>query len=478
MRTVKRSGHGLALLLALAALLGMARCGSLILGRVSGAVTTTVSDPPTCSPPQGGFRHVWITVVGVRAHIESSAAPEASGWQDLTPGLALAPRQVDLLAAPSGCVLTVLGSTTGLPPGRYQQIRFLLLSNNPPLGTPVPPLNNCGVEGFNCVELADGSIEELELSSEAQTGIKVPPGRIAGGAIVIEAGQSADINIDFNACASIVAQGNNRFRLNPTLHAGEVGRTQFSISGRVVDSAGGAIGGGAALVAAEQRDAQGFDRVIMQTRADANGNFTFCPLPEGSYDIVATALSGSGVTYNPTIAFQVPVGTALGNIPLVPETGPSTAPATLTGTVTTSTGSAPTSADIALSALQTATPAGASPVDVTIPLLDNLTPNVATAPGTCPAGTSCATYTLFVPASNPSVGTFSPSGITYAPPASGAVNYKVNARASVPLSGGTPNCSPAELTTNQDAAGSPLAVAPGATTTVQRLNFTACQPGF
>ena len=36
------------------------------------------------------------------------------------------------------------------------------------------------------------------------------------------AGQTKDLNIDFNACASIVQQGNGQFRLKPVLHAGEV----------------------------------------------------------------------------------------------------------------------------------------------------------------------------------------------------------------------------------------------------------------
>ncbi|MFQ5926592.1 MAG: DUF4382 domain-containing protein, partial [Terriglobia bacterium] len=181
------------LLLALAVLVGLAGCGgsgeTQVRGNVAGVVTVTLSDPPTCRFAPGAFRHIWITVTDVRAHISAGAQANASGWQDLTPGLADAPQQVDLLAAPTGCTLAMLGSTLGLPPGQYQQIRFILLSNDPPPGTPTPGLNNCGNQGFNCVELANGGPRRLELSSEAQTGIKIPPGRIAGGAITIEAGQ-------------------------------------------------------------------------------------------------------------------------------------------------------------------------------------------------------------------------------------------------------------------------------------------------
>ncbi|MFQ5816691.1 MAG: DUF4382 domain-containing protein [Terriglobia bacterium] len=482
LRNPTREARGLPLLLALAVLVGLVGCGSStqVSTSVSGVVTTTLSDPPTCRFAPGAFRHIWITVTDVRAHISAGAQPEAGGWQDLTPGLADAPQQVDLLGAPTGCTLALLGSTSGLPVGQYQQIRFILLSNNPASGTPTPGQNNCGSQGFNCVELADGSLHRLKLSSEANTGIKIPPGQIAGGALTVEAGEAVDVNIDFNACASIVVQGGNLFRLLPSLHAGEVSLAQGAISGRVVDTTtGNPIAGGTVLVAAEQPDAGGIDRVIMQTRADANGNFNFCPLPEGNYDIVATAIDGSGVTYNATITFAVPVGTSLGDIPLEPETGTDTGPGTLTGTLTTSTGSTATSADIALSALQTATPEGGSAVEVSIPLLGNSTPNVATASdATCPVNTNCATYTLLVPASNPSVGTFSSDGTTYAAPATGAVNYKVSARASVPSSGGLENCSPAELIATLDSSGGALAATPNATTTVETLDFTGCQAGF
>lgn len=439
----------------------------------SGPVLTTISDPPTCAFPAGSLRSVWITVTGVRAHIDSGADSNAAGWQDLTPGLSSAPMQIDLLASPSSaCTLGVLGSTAGLPAGRYQQIRFLLLSNNPVPGTPAPGVNNCGAQGFNCLVLADGSIHRLELSSQDLTGIKIPPGRIASGGIMLEAGQSADINIDFNACASIVRQGNSRFRLLPTLHAGEVSAPRGALTGRVVDTAtGSSIVGGTIIVAAEQPDAQGIDRIIMQTRADANtGTFSFCPLPEGTYDIVATGVSASGATYHATIALGVAAGTAMGDLPLVPVSGASTAPATLTGTVTSSTGTAAATADVALSALQTAIPASGSPRDVTVPLLGDSTVNVATTTGgLCPASAACATFTLLVPGGNPSVGTFASTGTTFAAPAGAPVNYKVSGRATT--------CSPAEVIVTQDSAGGALVATAGTTTNVQTINLVGCQAG-
>src|SRR5262249_19583243 len=160
---------------------------------------------------------------------------------------------------------------TGLPPGDYQQIRLHLLSNTPAAGEATPVPNNCtDTGGFNCVELRNGAHRLLRLSSEAQTGMKIPPGQIAGGAIRLQSNQAADLNIDFNACASIVQQGNGAFRLKPTLRAGVVVLPTQVISGLVVDTnTRQPIPNAAVIVMAEQRDTEGIDRVVMQTLASS-----------------------------------------------------------------------------------------------------------------------------------------------------------------------------------------------------------------
>src|SRR5712691_9116557 len=153
----------------------------------SGTVTVSLSDPPTCKAPRSDLNRVWVTITLVRAHLSSAAAPDDSGWVTLV-DLRANPLQIDLFAtSETTCVLTRLGSTTGLPPGDYQQIRLHLLSNAPAAGEAKPSPNNCAdTGGFNCVELMNGTRRVLLLSSEAQTGIKIPPGQIAGGTIRLQ----------------------------------------------------------------------------------------------------------------------------------------------------------------------------------------------------------------------------------------------------------------------------------------------------
>ena len=444
---------------------------------VTGVITTSLTDPPTCS---ASFDHVWVTVTKVTANISSSAAETDGGWVTLA-DLTSSPRQFDLLSlASTTCVLTQLGSTTGLVPGDYQQIRLYLLSNTATSG---PSPNNCGNNnGFNCVVPHGGSPQELLLSSEAQSGLKIPSGQIAGGGINLAAGQSADLNINFDACASILLQGNGQYRLKPTLNAGVVSVNSNSISGKVVDSNStpNAIGG--AVVLLEQPDSSGIDRVLDAGVSGPDGSFIFCPLPSGNnsgkFDVVvdATSTTAALVTtvYGATVALNVPVGTNLNNIPLVSEgtgTALTTPWSTITGQVTSAGSGGATVADITLSALQSVT-AGGSTVLVTVPafkvtgqpptVITSATPTPSSP--ACPSGTDCNNYSLMVPSGNPQAGAFSSGAITYTAPAAPPVTYNLNAT--------SPNCTGS---TPSPATASSIAVTPMATTNVSTvLAFTGC----
>jgi Domain of unknown function (DUF4382) len=456
----------------LAALLSLAGCGGNNASTPSdqsmkGMVTVSISDPPTCgSSSDGPFLHVWVTITDVKINASSSAGDNDAGWIDLTPNLKNSPQQVDLLAAATNqCFLATLGSI-GLQAGSYQQIRIILADNSAP-----PANNNCHTTpaSANCVVLAsDGSFQVLNLSSESRTGIKIPSGQIAGGQFTIANGQTKDLNIDFDACASIVTEGHGRFRLKPVLHAGEVSTTSSSINGTLVDNATGQpIAGGKSIVALEQASG-GIDRVIMQTTPDAAGNFVFCPVPAGTYDVVAVAVNGAGVSYAANITTGVVPGNALGNVPMNAVTGANTSQGSIVGMITTaSAGSAGAAADLTVSALQ-----AVSSVQITIPLAQqsSATATLSTVPGAaCPTNTDCASYTLDLPGVNPTVGAFSSTGTSYAAGAAGAASYVVDAQAFVPSSGGTADCSPSEMSIAAQS------VTPGNVTNAPTLAFTGCQ---
>lgn len=442
----------------------------------TGTVNISISDPPTCAAPNGPYAHVWVAVKDVKIHQSASAGPNDAGWVDLTPDLSTAPQQIDLLGiANNTCFLAMLGSKVELQAGTYQQIRVFLgdasiassLSNN-----------NCkDGTGVNCVQMtADNSFHILNLSSESTTGIKIPSGQLAGGAFTIAPGEVKDLNIDFDTCDSIVPEGNGQFRLKPVLHAGEVALTSTSITGHLVDSVSHtSIIGGTAIVALESLDsAAGIDRVIMQVSPDTNGNFVLCPVPAGTYDVVAVAVNGAGVAYAATITTGAQPGNALGDIPMVAQLGANLTDGSITGTVSTTTGTAGTAADITLFAMQQVS-INSTNVNVIIPLAQqsSATASVTTASGgSCAANTDCATYTLAVPAMWPNIGAFSSGGTSYAQSNAVPVTYSVGADASL---SGAPDCTPPEVIVNTLNGGGALGVTPGGSSGAATLSLTACQ---
>jgi hypothetical protein len=324
----------------------------------------------------------------------------------------------------------------------------------------------------NCVVLAaDNSVHALTLSSEVQSGLKIPSGQIAGGKFTIAAGETKDLDIDFNACASIVASSSGQFSLKPVLHAGEVGLSS-AINGTVVDtSTGKPIVGGTTVVALEQKDGSGVDRVIMATLTDGNGNFALCPVPTGSYDLVVATVNGLGVFYAPTVTTGVQDSTAVGNIPVTPEPGTigaNTGPSSLTGVAQTGGASGGVSEIVTLSALQTVGISGSN-VLVTIPLVQQsvATANVTTVgDAACQSGFDCVSFTLAVPGVNAFVGPFMGANTKYIQGTT-PTSYNVDGQP-VPHADNTPVCGQTEVKS------STVTVTPGNSFPVGTLSFTSC----
>lgn len=460
----------------------LAAAAGIVVGCSSGTTgpTTTgmatanlhLSDPSTCTSPDGPYSHVYVTISDVQAHTSASAGPNEAGWVDLTPKLSQSPQQVDLLGpAVSQCFLANLGDSQQLQAGNYQQIRVILSTTVPAgQGKGIGGTDACGSQA-NCVVLADDSVHTLLLSSEAKTGLKIPSGQIANGGFNIAAGQTKDLDIDFDTCDSIVQEGNGDYRLKPVLHAGEVSTTSTSINGVVVDNATGKPLDGVVEVALEQPDANGVDRIFMSTVAGPDGSFVFCPLPAGTYDVVIVGRSSAGVVYSPTVVTGVAPGQTIAVVSLHALPAVSTGPAVLQGMVSSQNGATPpagTAAYVQLSTLE----AVSSTLTVTVPFVPSLSAiefAVATSNGaSCPAGTDCVSYNLQTSAGPVFVGAYSSGSITLTQSALPA-SYTVDAIATVPASGGTLDCSPSEL---KSAALTPVA---GTTALVPTLTFAGRQ---
>ncbi len=451
------------------------------------AVKVTLTDPATCEAPTGPFSAVWVTISDVQANISSTAGATDSGWVDLTPSLTQNKQavQVNMLAlANSGatqCLLAHLGDNMELQAGNYQQIRLILASSTS--GLTLTSANNASTSVFattdqcsstgaaNCVQLAsDSSFHALQLSSEAQTGLKIPSGQIAGGGISISAGETKDLNIDFNTCASIVKEGNGMYRLKPVLTAGVVSTTSTSMNGKVVDATGAAVAG--ATVALEQpdgtKDSSGnpIDRIVLATVTASDGTWVICPVPASTYgntyDVVIIGSNATGML-SPTIVTGVSVGSTVGTIKLNAAAAALTSAAntagTLSGQVTSvNASSAGVVIDAALSVLETF-----SGVDYTIPLPATGAQSSADAalvttaaytnqsPACSPTSADCANYSIVVPASSAYIGAWSSGTITLTAPASALATYTVDGIATTDSSTPTSDCTPPEKFTTATA---------------------------
>lgn len=431
--------------------------------------TVSISDPATCAGPSGPFSHVYVTITDVQANVSSTAGDNDSGWKDLTPNLSKQPKQIDLLGqANNQCFLATLGDAQQLQAGNYQQIRLILADNSATLAN-----NLCG-SSTNCVVLSsDNSVHTLQLSSESRTGLKIPSGQIASGGFNVSSGQTKDLNIDFDTCASIVQQGNGQYRLKPVLHAGEVSTTSTSINGKILDKTTGNPVEGTVLVALEQKDATGVDRIVMSTLAGVDGTFVFCPISAGTYDVVIVGVRADGVAYQPSIVTSIANGQTTGNVNLYAATVGTQGSVTLAGTVTSqNSAKSGTVTDVELSALEAV--GATTPVTFTIPLLPNAQQSSATIAATTASSSSCApnvdcvNYAMTLPAGGPYVGAYSGSGVSLTQSAPLAT-YVVDGIAFVPSSGGVANCNPSEMKTQT------YALSDNFSLTVAALAFTQCQ---
>lgn len=139
----------------------------------------------TDKPAIGNISAVMVHVV--RLEIHKNGTDSTSGWQLLSDSA----QTVNLLDLTNG--KSKLLATKDLDPGTYSQIRMILGTNNS--------------------VTSDGNDYSLTIPSSTQTGIKI------NANITVNAGDTYNILLDFNAAQSIHKTGNGRFMMKPVIHS-------------------------------------------------------------------------------------------------------------------------------------------------------------------------------------------------------------------------------------------------------------------
>lgn len=337
----------------------------------TGTVSFAMTDAPACG---GQYESVFVTVTGL--------AVTGNDGQTHSVAFPTAPTPIDLLTL-TGTKSAGLGDPIALPAGTYNQTRLILAPNEP------------GKAPANYVITAAGAEVPLTTPSAQQSGFKII------GPFTVDAGNTVDVVVDFNACRSIVSAGaSGKLLLKPVLHA---------ISQATAGDITGALGvnGAGAVVHAE--DATGL--IYRTTMADVNGNFTLSPL-------LAT---GSGAGYNivvappqplapstmpqpslvPDVVLDVPVtagqGTIVSTAAAPMPVRPPSAYETYSGNINLATADADT---LVLAQQTVSNGAGASSII-----------SFAQTNGVPGAASNSASYSVTFPVDAPYVGTYSP-GVT------------------------------------------------------------------
>ncbi|MFI5351730.1 MAG: carboxypeptidase-like regulatory domain-containing protein [Candidatus Binatales bacterium] len=411
---------------------------------------------------------------------------------DLTPGLK--PTQVDLRHAPNapsqGCFVapafaTTLTGNETVPGGTYQEVDLILDLNG---SGSAPSKNACnkgkcklGPNVYNCVIDSTEKCRQLNMGPEAGTGIPIPADvALVGGHDKL----AIDINAGFAVAPSEFVADQYDFKPNSTtdLQAFVEGANPV-VSGKVVDAT---LGGSTitphkgrpvsdAGVWLEQQDGievpvQGggsnqIESLIRTTMTNGQGAFRFCPVPNGSYDLVSDASKmPHRVPSNATIAGGVNVSNSAAAtglvIPLIPQTG-GNSEALADGVVHTMNTSA-TGDDVTFLGEQPFINKSGETVQALIPLFrSDHTPPITTttsdgthpvpfedcAPAGCGGDPNCACYVFAGPNGNPIVGSANTTGSGYSLSIEGAnVTYGIDARSNA-FDNSAQVCSPSQQDT-------------------------------
>jgi hypothetical protein len=207
---------------------------------VKGAVRIQMDTELACASCAGSGRvqHIFVSLQGIEVHASMTADEDSLDWQELLPPeLVKQPLQVDLVkgTADRGGRGAPLGESVAIPAGIYRQARLRFVPNQPGTDGRLPEKNACGSVGFNCVVLADGRIQPLQLDGGSPE-LRITSDRIKGASLFVPPDTDTDLIIELKPVWLWFSSADEGVRLLPVLTgSAKVGRVDFDELGTPED---------------------------------------------------------------------------------------------------------------------------------------------------------------------------------------------------------------------------------------------------
>lgn len=282
------SNKNFGFILSIVCILVFISCGGDGSSSSGGVVETGTASVALVDSASEDYAAVYVTIRDIQFHLGGSENSSKS-WQSIEESVEY-PVTVNLLELVNGVRLDL--GLVELPAGHHTQMR-LIIGDEAEQATinilsQAHPYANYVIIDKDPDDAIDPEIHELKVQSGDKTGIKIV------GGYNIEANQTTELILDFDACRSVVQAGKSgQWLLKPTIKMGETEGYSI-IKGQVTDgdiTGPKILGLEGVLVSAQQYDSEASDVkdeviVTASTLTDENGFYSLFVEP-GDYNIVA-----------------------------------------------------------------------------------------------------------------------------------------------------------------------------------------------
>lgn len=168
------------------------------LPKMNAAARLQLATEPACSScvGSGQVQHIFLSVRGIELNPSATAHDDSPDWQELLlPDIEQQPLQIDLLESNAAQgVQEQLIKTALVPAGIYRQLRLRLAPDQPAADDRLSEKNLCGSGKFNCIVMADGSIQPLQ-PGDASSDLRITSDKMEGASLLLPPDTDTDSDL-------------------------------------------------------------------------------------------------------------------------------------------------------------------------------------------------------------------------------------------------------------------------------------------